>query len=114
MKVLITFRHMNPTDTLKDYVNDKLNKLNKLVHKPIEANVVLTSEKHNRSADITLSAKNFSARGEVTTSDIMASVDGAVHKVEKSLRRHKEKKKNGKSRSYDENFAEITSAGESK
>lgn len=101
MKISITFRHMEPADSLKSYVSEKLDKLNRLAEKSLEANVVLSREKHNRLADITLSAKNFSARGEASTSDMMASIDGAVNKVEKTLRRHKGKK-TVQERSYNE------------
>ncbi len=92
MKVSITFRHMEPSDILKQYVTEKLDKLDKLVRKPTEAHVVLSVEKHNRIADVTLSAKDLTARGEAVSDDMRASIDGAVKKVEKTLARHKEKK----------------------
>ncbi len=96
MKISITFRHTEPVDAIKDYINEKMDKLTRLAHKPIEAHVVLIEEKHNRTADVTLNAKNLTARGEVTTDDFYASIDGAVSKVEKTLRRFKGKKADGK------------------
>jgi putative sigma-54 modulation protein len=109
MKISITFRHTEPENTLKEYVNDKIDRLTRLVHKPLEAHVVLTEEKHNRTADVTLSAKNLTARGEVTTDDFFASIDGAINKVENALKRFKGRKTSGKGRGADK--GPLTMAG---
>lgn len=101
MKISITFRHLEPVDHLKSYVQEKMGKLENLAHKAVEAHVVLTEEKHNRTVEVTLNAKDIQARGAETTDDWMASIDAAIHKVEKTLVRHKERSASGKHKGGD-------------
>ncbi|RME53442.1 MAG: ribosomal subunit interface protein, partial [Deltaproteobacteria bacterium] len=41
MNISVTFRHMEPSEALKAYVEEKLGKLKKYVIPPVEVNVVL-------------------------------------------------------------------------
>ena len=40
MQTSVTFKNLDPTDTLKSYVRDKLDRFDRLLDNPAEANVV--------------------------------------------------------------------------
>ena len=45
MQTSVTFKNLDPSDNLKTYVTDKLNRFDKLLDNPAEASVVLSVEK---------------------------------------------------------------------
>ncbi len=92
MKTTITFRQIQSSEAVKDFVNDRLAKLDRYQHKAKEAHVILSTERYLQVAEVVLSAKEFKARGKASTQDMYASIDGAVGKVEKTLKRHHDKK----------------------
>ena len=54
MDVAVTFRHMEPTDALKQYVDEKVSKIARHLVKESGAEVVLSVERHHHHADIRL------------------------------------------------------------
>jgi putative sigma-54 modulation protein len=97
MDIHITFRHMESTEALKSHVNEKLSKIERYLHKPVEIRVVLSVERFLQIAEFQVSAKQFSAHFEESSEDMYASIDKAIDKIEKAARRHKEKTKQSKS-----------------
>ena len=51
MDITVTFRHMEPTESLRTYAEEKVSKIKKYLDFPIEAHVVLTVEKFRQIAD---------------------------------------------------------------
>ena len=93
MQLNITFRQMDPIESLKEYVKDKVERANKYLDRAGEAHVVLSLERHLHHADITLQSGNFLLRGRERSEDMYASIDLAMDKIERQLRRYKEKLK---------------------
>jgi len=91
MQISITFRHMEATDALRDYVDDKINNLKKYLIKPTEVHVILSVEKFRHRAEIVLLEQNFKASADETTDDMYATIDSAIHKIETQVRKHKQK-----------------------
>jgi len=89
MKVTITGRHMEMTDALKSYVENGLGKLRNHFDRVIEANVVLSVEKHRHIADINLHANGIRIHSTESSSDMYASVDAVLAKLDKQIRRYK-------------------------
>jgi putative sigma-54 modulation protein len=94
MQMNITFRHMDPIDSLKNYAQEKVEKANKYLDRAGEANVVLSLERHLHQADITLTSGPFVLRGREKSEDMYASIDKAMERIEKQLRRYKDRLKN--------------------
>ena len=90
MNITLTFRHIPPTDALKAHVEDKLEKFKKYLIRPIEAHVILAVEKFRQQCEIVLAARDFHAQAVETSHDLYASIDGAVHKLERQVKKHKE------------------------
>ncbi|HLG19418.1 MAG TPA: ribosome-associated translation inhibitor RaiA [Bdellovibrionota bacterium] len=91
MKSMITFRHMAASPAVKEFVTERLEKLDRFGNKGKEAHVILETEKYMHHAEVVLSSKNFKARGKASTGDMYASIEEAITKVEKSLRKHHDK-----------------------
>lgn len=93
MKILVTFRHLDPSDALKSYVEEKLSKLKKYVIPPVEVNVVLSVEKFRHIAEVTLIANRTTLKSREETSDMYAAIDGVAAKMERQVKKFKEKLK---------------------
>ncbi len=102
MQVSVTFRHMDPTDALKAFAADKVEKIEKFVHAPTDAHVVLSVEKYMHKADITIKANNgMLMRGQEKSEDMYASIDRAMAKIERQVRRYRDKLHSHKPRQGD-------------
>src|SRR5438045_5171001 len=93
MQMNITFRHFEPIDSLKNYAQDKVERANKYLDRAGEAHVVLSLERHLHHADITIMSGAWLLRGREKSEDMYASIDLAMDKIERQLRRYKEKLK---------------------
>jgi len=91
LQVAVTFRHMEPTDALKSYSENKVEKINKFIHSPTDAHVVLSVEKYMHKADITITANGVTMRGKEKSEDMYASIDRAMHKIERQVKRYHDK-----------------------
>src|SRR5262245_35910408 len=93
MRLNITFRNLEATDALKQYASEKIERVNKYLDGAGEAHVVLSLERHLQHADITIHSGVFVLRGREKSEDMYASIDLAMDKIERQLRRYKEKLK---------------------
>jgi putative sigma-54 modulation protein len=76
-------------------VQDKLSKVvDKYLDKVTEAHVTLSLERYLHHADINLHAGHFHVRGKEKSEDMYASIDMAIDKIERQLKKHKERLKN--------------------
>ena len=92
MQVNITFRNMFATDALRNHVQEKLGKVvEKYLDKVSEAHVTLSVERYLNHADINLHAGQFHVRGKEKCEDMYASIDMAVDKIERQLKKYKER-----------------------
>ncbi len=93
MQTNITFRNLDATEAIKSYAREKVDRVNKYLDKASEAHVVLALERHLHHADITIHAGPFFLRGREKSEDMYASIDLAMDKIERQLKRYKEKLK---------------------
>ena len=91
MQVNITFRQLEPTDALKSHVQDKVQHIQRYIDRPTEAHAVLRVEHLLHHAEITMKAGRFSLRGRARSEDMYASIDAAAEKIERQLKKHKER-----------------------
>ena len=91
MDIAVTFRHIEPTDSLKTYAEEKLSKIDKYFDFPIEAHVVLEVQKFRRLADVTLSVNGVMIKAVEETEDMYSAIDQVMDKIEKQVRRYREK-----------------------
>jgi len=94
MDIIVTFRHMEPTESLRTYAEDKLSKIKKYLDFPIEAHVVLAVEKFRHMADVTLSVNGTRIKGFEETEDMYSAIDQVMDKIEKQVKRYRSKIRN--------------------
>ena len=79
MKVSVTFRHMKPSDPIREYAEDRIDKITKIIDRGGEAQVVLSVEKHLHVAHIELLTEGaLRIRSIEKTEDMYGSIDAAV------------------------------------
>lgn len=92
MNANVSFRHMDSSPALRDYALDKLERVvDKYVHGRVEADIVLSVEKFRHIANFTVQIKNLTVKGDSSSEDMYSSVDLALDKIERQLRRHKDR-----------------------
>jgi len=91
MEIIITGRHFEVSDKLKDIAAKKVRKLVKLVPYVQQIEVIFSQQKFRHKAEILVTADHFSLEGQGEDEDVQASLDNALSKLENRLRRHKEK-----------------------
>ncbi|MBZ4332067.1 ribosome-associated translation inhibitor RaiA [Corallococcus interemptor] len=93
MQLNITFRQFGASDSLKEYAREKVERVNRLLDRAGEAHVVLSLERHLHHADITIHSGAWILRGREKSDDMYASIDLAMDKIERQLRRYRDKLK---------------------
>lgn len=100
MQVNITFRHLDPTEALKSHVRDRIEHVQRYIDRPSEAHAVLHVENLDHHAEITVKAGRFLLRGTAKSADMYASIDAAADRIERQLKKHKEKLYNHKANGH--------------
>jgi putative sigma-54 modulation protein len=91
MNVNLTGRHMEMTDALRAYIENGLKKIETHFDKIIEADVVLDVEKHRHIAEVNLHANGVRIHSREASADMYASVDAVMEKLEKQIRKFKDR-----------------------
>jgi putative sigma-54 modulation protein len=89
MQVNVTFRHLEPSDALKAFAREKVERVNKFLDHASEANIVLSLEKHVHQAEVLVHSGPFFLRGKERSDDMYASIGLAMDKIEKQIKRYK-------------------------
>ena len=89
MQVSVTFRHLDPSDSLKDFAREKVTRVQKFLDQASEAQVILSIEKHLHHAEVLLHSGPFFLRSKEKSDDMYASIGAATEKVERQIKRYK-------------------------
>ncbi len=103
MQTSVTFKNIDPSDHLKSYVGDKLDRFDRFLDNPAEANVVLAVEKFRHIAEINISGDRLSINGKEETVDMYSAIDMVLDKLEKQIKKSKEKIRERRSASKNRN-----------
>lgn len=99
MQFSLTFRQMDATEALKSYARDRLGKIKKYFPDPISCNVVMSTERHHHRVDVNVMLHNgFRIAGHETTENMYSSLDLVAAKIERQVRRYKDKLREHKPR----------------
>lgn len=91
MQINVTFRRLDPSDALREYAENRLQKLKKYADGPMDVNVVLSVEKFRQTAEVVLSGDGIRAAAKEEQNEMRAAIDLVSDKIYKQLRRYKEK-----------------------
>ncbi|OQX95483.1 ribosomal subunit interface protein [candidate division KSB1 bacterium 4572_119] len=92
MRVSFTARHYKPSPRLKDYALNEVKKLEKIFDGIINCNIVLDYQKEIQITEINVTVHGQLLTVVEKTEDVYKSIDSAVNKMERQLKRYKEKK----------------------
>lgn len=105
MQVLVTFRHVAPSGALRDYAEEKVNKIQKYVRRVNDAHVILAVDKRRHIAEVTLNAARHTFTATEETSDLYAAIDLAMDKIERQVKKLTAKRKDRKHKTARETVA---------
>ena len=90
MLVQLSFKQLDPSETLKEYAREKTGRLEKYFHGKIHVDWHFSAERQNIVARCHLKGSHMDYSGEAATPDAYASIDLALDRIERQLRKHKE------------------------
>lgn len=83
MNIEYTGRHIEVTPELRQYTEERLLKLTRVLRDRSSIHVILDAEKHRRTAEVTLKWRDQTLVGVEETTDSRTSIHGAIEKLEK-------------------------------
>ncbi len=93
MQVSLSGHHVDITDSMRNYVNEKIAKLDRHFDKALNIHIVLTVEKLRHKAEATLHVSGGNLYADDVQEDMYAAIDGLVDKLDRQGKKHKEKLK---------------------
>src|SRR5438093_8170189 len=96
MQITVTFRHLEPKPALRQYAEEKLERVKKFLRRPIDAHVILSVSKERHVAEITLKADHVTMFAAEETHDLHTAIDFAVAKLEHQAEKLKTRRRNHK------------------
>lgn len=91
MHVTVTFKKIDTSDSLKSYVQKKLDRFDKMLDSPGEAHIVLSVEKIRHIAEITLVCDKLKIHAKEDSESMYSSIDALMDKVKAQINKNKEK-----------------------
>ncbi len=92
MKVTVTGRNLVITDAIKEQVERKLEKFDKFFKSDVEAHATFSVQKGNHIVEVMIPLKNDTIfRAEARTDDMYSSIDEAIDKIARQMKKHKTK-----------------------
>ncbi|MCC8168018.1 MAG: ribosome-associated translation inhibitor RaiA [Clostridiales bacterium] len=91
MKITITGRNLELTDSIKTAVEKKLSKLSKYFTPDTEVQVTLSVEKERQKIEVTIPTKGHIIRTEQVSDDLYVSIDLAEEVIERQLKKYRKK-----------------------
>jgi putative sigma-54 modulation protein len=103
VRLQVKGKNVDVSDSLKTYAQEKLSKLDKHLNEAARLELELAVERNpsiseNQIAEGTIWTKGPVMRARESSSDMRASIDLLVEKLERQARRYREKRKRGPSR----------------
>ena len=106
MRYLIRGEKLENTASIKEYIESKLSRIEKYIKdsSEIEATVVTKKEGRMHKIEVTIPTKDFMLRNEVINDDLYAAIDEVIDKLERQVRKNKEKLNKKKNKKVIEDF----------
>jgi putative sigma-54 modulation protein len=91
MQLNLTGHHLEITDPLRAYVNEKFEKLSRHFDHVLNGHVILSVEKLQQKAEASLHVSGSDIYADATKEDMYAAIDALVDKLDRQVLKHKEK-----------------------
>jgi len=92
MEINVTFRHLEPNEALKNYVQEKVSRIEKYLSKITEVSVILDQEKRSNIAEVIVNVNRTQITAKEENEDNMyTAIDLVVDKIERQAKKYKDK-----------------------
>lgn len=91
MNIILTGRHLDITPALKHYAEEKIKKFDRYISNISEVIVTLSVEKYRHKTEVLIKVNGVLIQAEGITGEIYSSIDDVVEKLERQIRKYKEK-----------------------
>ena len=91
MQLSVTGHHVEVSKPLKEYVVNKIKKVERHFDLVSDVHCILTVEKLRHKAEATVSVNGGKIYADATEEDMYAAIDGLVDKLDRQVKKHKEK-----------------------
>ena len=91
MQLNVSGHHVEVTESMRDYVGQKIDKIARHFDIVSDVQCILTVEKLRHKAEATASVNGGSIYCDHTEEDMYAAIDGLVDKLERRVRKYKDK-----------------------
>lgn len=102
MQVNLTGHHVDITDSMRAYVDEKIARLERHFDHVTNVHVILSVEKLNKKAEATVHIAGADVFADSTHEDMYAAIDSLVDKLDRQVIRHKEKVKSHRGNGHKE------------
>jgi putative sigma-54 modulation protein len=92
MQLSVTGHHVEVTPALRGYVEKKLERIARHFDHLIDVHCVLTVEKLRQKAEATIHVSGNAIHADATEPDMYAAIDALTDKLDRRIRKHKEKR----------------------
>jgi len=97
MRISLTGHHVDITEALRSYVDSKFERLERHFDHVTNLHVVLSIEKLRQKAEANLHVSGADVFANCVEEDMYAAIDGLVDKIDRQVKKHKEKHTNHRS-----------------
>ncbi|HEB97385.1 MAG TPA: ribosome-associated translation inhibitor RaiA [Sedimenticola thiotaurini] len=94
MQINLTGHHVDVTPALRSYVESKFERLERHFDHVTNVHVILSVEKLRQKAEATLHLNGNDVFADCVEEDMYAAIDGLVDKLDRQVKKHKEKHTN--------------------
>jgi putative sigma-54 modulation protein len=91
MQINLTGHHIDITDSLRSYVDEKMERIERHFDKVTNTHVILTVEGNRHKAEATISMRGNNVFAESTEENMYTAIDNLVDKLDRQVKKHKEK-----------------------
>ena len=91
MQINLSGHHVDITPALKEYVSSKFTRLERHFDRVTNAHVVLSVEKTRQKAEATIHVTGGNLFADAVDEDMYAAIDALTDKLDRQVKRHKEK-----------------------
>lgn len=91
MQLNVSGHHVEVTESLRGYVETKIEKIERHFDLVSDVHCILTVEKLRHKAEATVNVNGGTIYADAIEEDMYAAIDGLVDKLDRRVRKHKEK-----------------------
>ncbi|MGR8947029.1 MAG: ribosome hibernation-promoting factor, HPF/YfiA family [Gammaproteobacteria bacterium] len=91
MQINISGHHVEVTDSLRNYITSKMERIERHFDQVLDAHIVLDVNKLIHKSEITIHVSGNTIHAESENEDMYSAIDSMLDKLDRQVKKHKEK-----------------------